>query len=291
MVTSDPTISGSITYGGGSVDGILIEVDLDGDGTADDTLVTDSSGGFMYDGTANLTAGQVTIGFRPVDPGTATGSWESITFTWQGETAEVSNLQLVNDTGISSTDNETDDGTVSGTVTNDGSVSGMLVEVDLDNNGTADDCVFTDSLGNFVYDATNQVPTGSVTIQFRPVEVDPNTEEFIYGDWESITFTLTSPPPPQITNFDLANDTGDPDDNSTTDPTVSGQLTGEGPLSNITVSFDLDGDGITDVTTVTDSYGAFSIDLSSYLTCGSNTVNARVDDGMWSGLLFEYVEA
>lgn len=291
MTTSNAAITGTVTYDGNSVEGITIEVDFDGDGQAETTAVTNASGEFTFDGSSQLTPGAVTINFRPVDPGMATGSWQQVSFTWAADPndpAVVTQLALANDTGTSNSDMETSDATITGIVTNDGSVNMITVEIDMDGDGAADHMVQTNASGVFSYDATSELAAGNVTIQFRPVENDPFTGQPVNGAWQSINFVFEQELSMEAVGLNTT--VGTFDDNVTTDGTVTGQVDGDGMLAGVTISIDIDGDGIADVTTTTDSNGDFILDLSSFISFGEVTVDVQVDNGLWIPLSFEYLE-
>ena len=99
----------------------------------------------------------------------------------------MASLSLQNDTGTAG-DNITEDPTLAGTITNDGSMDYVDVEFDFDGDGNPDDYTSANADGSFTYDPSANITFGQVTINVRASEYDTNTMQYIYGDWVSITF-------------------------------------------------------------------------------------------------------
>lgn len=94
-ITSVATLVGTVTAAG-SVEGVLIQFDLDGDGDADGaTLATETGRGLSFFGTfeytpTGLAAGEVTIAARARtwdDGDPVHGDWTSVTFTYEPDGA------------------------------------------------------------------------------------------------------------------------------------------------------------------------------------------------------------
>lgn len=175
-------ISGSITNDNG-LGFIPIDLDLNGDGFADNSTYTDSNGHFAIDFPA--TSGQeMTVRLRATDMD-GSSDWVDFTFTPYNEPPEITSLSLVDD---ADGDSVTTNGTITGSISNDGSVAGVMIEIDIDGDGFADVMTSTDSDGNFTIDLTPYLMSGPVTISVRPIEwVDMQP---VYGEWTSISFTL-----------------------------------------------------------------------------------------------------
>ena len=285
-ITEDPTITGVVV---GTGDYFDIEIDLDGDGIAEDFTATDPSGSFVYDPGINLSHGEVTIFVRAGEWDGAAGyvysEWASITFTYTstGSPLAIGNLSLQNDTGDPG-DLTTADPTITGEVINGNSTS-LDVEFDFDGDGVADENTTTDSSGRFVYDPSLYLSYGQVTIFVRGGEWDGGSG-YVYSEWASITFTYSySSSTLAIGSLGLENDTGDPVDLITEDPTLTGNvIDGSGTLFD--VEFDFDGDGNQDSITTTDSSGHFVYDPRLNLSYGEVTIFVRA--GEWDGVS-EYI--
>ncbi|MBW3543849.1 MAG: hypothetical protein KY476_26675, partial [Planctomycetes bacterium] len=81
--TVDGIVTGSVTNSDGSVDGVNVEFDIDGDGMADDYTLADSAGGFTHDLSTMLGYGQQTIYARAAEfdnraAMTVYGGWVSL---------------------------------------------------------------------------------------------------------------------------------------------------------------------------------------------------------------------
>ena len=102
--------------------------------------------------------------------------------------------------------------------------------------------------------------------------------------------------PPELATLHLLHDTGaSATDGITTDATVAGSVTNDGPLAGLQVEFDHDGDGVAEGTEVTGDDGSFTYSPFG-LAPGSVTIGARAkewDDeqsdfiyGTWTSLTF-----
>ena len=101
----------------------------------------------------------------------------------------------------------------------------------------------------------------------------------------------------QVTSITLLNDTGTPGDMITTDPRVSGAVQNNGSGYSSTVEIDLNGDGKSDASTMSDKGGAFTHDpaVAGGIPYGSTTIRARTMEwvdkntqvfGNWAALSF-----
>ncbi len=282
-VTTDPTLTGVMTNDGG-MDFVDAEFDFDGDGNPDDYTVVNLDGSFEYDPSSNISYGQVTINVRACefDPNTGQylyGDWVPISFTYEAPAnnpATVSSVSLLNDTGTAG-DNVTTDPTLTGMMTNDGSMDYVDAEFDFDGDGNPDDYTVVNLDGSFEYDPSSNISYGQVTINVRACEFDPNTGQYLYGDWVPISFTYEAPAnnPATVSSVSLLNDTGTAGDNVTTDPTLTGMMTNDGSMDYVDAEFDFDGDGNPDDYTVVNLDGSFEYDPSSNISYGQVTINVR----------------
>jgi hypothetical protein len=161
-------------------------------------------------------------------------------------------------------------------VTNDNSAEALTVEIDLNNDGTADASTETDADGNFGYTPTD-LDFGQRTVKARAIEWDAVVSQYLNGPWKSLTFTLNVDPSllPVIADLALDNDTGESDsDGETEDPTLKGQITAGLGAGAVDVEFDHDGDGVANGSTVTDGDGNFLYEPFG-LANGPVTVYAR----------------
>ncbi|NLX54390.1 MAG: hypothetical protein GXY58_04695 [Planctomycetaceae bacterium] len=305
-ITSDPTIAGSISNDG-SVNGVSIQFDYNGDGSPDGYTTTDSQGDFTHT-PSGLLLGPVTIYARTQEFESGLmqyiyGNWSSVSFTVaSGVNAPpvVASLALANDTGESDTDSITSDATLTGQVTNDNSVSNLRVEFDLDENGTVDEVTRTDAYGVFSY-LPHTLEAGEVTVKARAVEWDLQTYAEMFGDWATLSFTLEEGSGPTITGLRLVSDTGDSaSDLVTSDPRITGTVvTSTGNPFGITVEIDLNEDQAADATVLADDEGNFTY-LPQSLEPGEVTIQARAiapslqggtETGPWAGLTFTLTDS
>ncbi len=284
-VTTDPTLTGHVdTYD--SVDSIIVQFDTNNDGHYDDSTFVRSDGSFTYV-PQGLTPGYYTIQVQAVDSTTgATGPAVPFSFQLVQQTGPtIATLGLVDETGYSSTGPVTDDAAIEGTITSNDSVANQRIEWDDNGDGQADGATYTNTGGSFTFTPFG-LAFGSITVQVRGATWDSSTGQYIYGAWRPLTFQYVSPPGPTISSFRLANDTGTPGDNITTDPTLTGSLNYSGGVSYLTVQFDYNGDGNVSATTITDASGTFTFTPVG-LTSGTLTIHAR--GVVWDATLSEYV--
>ncbi len=106
-ITTDPTIAGTVTNGGARVDGLTVQVDVNGDGQADGTTATDSAGAFVFDPSSlDLAPGTVHVSaragaFDATQDATVYGAWTNLSFTLEAPDPPpvVASLGLLNDSG------------------------------------------------------------------------------------------------------------------------------------------------------------------------------------------------
>ncbi|MBN72847.1 MAG: hypothetical protein CME32_26640, partial [Gimesia sp.] len=304
LITSDATVTGTISDDG-SNDAYLLQIDLDEDGLSDITIDQGTDLLFSYDLSGELEAGVHTIQVRAAglitdEDGYNYGEWESLTFTFNppvdAAIPVINGLALENDTDVAG-DFITSDATLSGTITDDGSNSEYIIQIDLDEDGVADLSVGQGAGQVFSYDPGSQLSDGEHTIQVRALGLNVDGNGFVAGDWSSITFTYNPPLEinASIATLGLAEDTGADDDLITVDPTFTGTVTTDDNFSNFMVQYDYENDGIVDGTTTLDQDGHFSVDPSASVSAGAMSVAVRLLDNTsgalsdWSTLSFELI--
>ncbi len=282
-ITSDPTVSGSITDNG-RVEWKLVGFDQDGDGVPDATVRTNDQGNFIYT-PLDLSDGVVTVRARAGewDPGQADyifGNWTELNFTLDSTAnvlPSVAILALLRDTGSSSSDGVTSESALTGTVSDDGELGGLRVEFDHDGDGLKDGFTIGGADGVFTYVPTGLSP-GEHTIAARAGQWNVSSAEYEYGDWMPLTFTLAFDPtdPPSVASLSLRFDTGVSDsDGITADPRLTGLVSNDGDVANLKVEFDHDGDGVAEGSVFTGTDGTFRYDPQG-VESGSLTIWARV---------------
>ena len=195
--TSNPMLVGAIANDG-RVDGYLVEIDLDNDDEPDAETVTDAVGEFGYF-PAGLALGTHTVQARVVeilfDDTVVEGPWEAFTFTLVAPAAPVvTEFDLANDTGTSSTDGVTFDATLVGEVVTEGNWQLTSVELDYNNDGVVDGMAGLDADGLFEH-APQGLALGSHAIRARAVD----RLNDLTGNWTSVlNVTLQAVPPPTI---------------------------------------------------------------------------------------------
>ena len=107
-ITSDATVTGTVSHADGSLEGNTIEYDLNGDDVFEGVVVTDASGQFTIDlNSAGLEDGAVSVRVRTREWDSARreqlySDWSTLDFEYTGAAARLpslSGLALANDTG------------------------------------------------------------------------------------------------------------------------------------------------------------------------------------------------
>ena len=281
---------------------VKVEFDHNGDGVIDGTATTDKDGKFLYDPTG-LPAGQVTLRVRSsvdsyVSETPIVSAWSSLTITVTLATSPgVDQLSLTRDAGTVTAPSWSSEwpeiqgrvnfgalgGAVFGaglanptstaTATGGSSLAGVLVEIDKDGDGIADQTVRTDADGKFTRYLTG-MSVGTHTVRVRAVVTDAEQGTASPSTWSSITFAVLPrvSVTPVITDVQLitVNAHG-----QKIAPTIVGNA--DGPLSGgAYVDFQVDGTGDTpDITLMTSANGAFSY-APPNLSTGTHTVRVRV---------------
>ena len=235
----DPTLTGRLSHDG-SVLYPTVEFDLNQDFLPDTEVTADPDGVFRYT-PSGLSLGTSTIRARGVldtDEGKVVGDWSTITFILVSESTASIEWYYLDDAAK---------GVITGQATLNGIGTTLLVDFDLDGNGTVDESVETDDDGRF-----SHIPGGLVdgtnTVHLRARFADPAYGEYAAGEWEAFTFDLDPEPlsvaVPTFFTLDLAYDTGTPGDAITSDPTIEVQLARtDGPVGALLLDFEYQFDG------------------------------------------------
>ncbi len=296
-ITEDPTLAGSVANVE-DFNSVEVHFDYDGDGLGDDYAYIESDGSFTYNPDGFIGFGEVTIWVRAADWSDLEmeySAWESITFTYQNpnDPPEVASLELQEDTGEAG-DNITENPAITGTVSNENGFDSVELHFDFDGDGLGDDYMYPESDGSFTYNPSGFVGFGEVTIRVRVVEWD--ARESLYSEWSTITYTFENPnDPPEIASLTLQNDTGDPGDKVTEDPTLAGTVTNDNGFDSVELHIDFDGDGLGDDYCYVESDGTFTYDPTGFVGPGEVTVYVRVVEfgmemlyGEWQQITFTF---
>ncbi|MCA9106170.1 MAG: hypothetical protein KDA83_12120 [Planctomycetales bacterium] len=204
--------------------------------------------------------------------------WQSYTFTYQpivNLAPEITSFSLLVDTGTSNTDSITSTTTVHGTITDGTTIQSVAIEFDEDGDDIAEDAVFTDAKGRFIYTPTPG-PYGTRTIRARAVQWDKEAGEYLFSDWQSITFTQEAQAnqTPQLADVRRASELEEERIVGIVPaPVIVGRLVDDGPLEGREVEIDLNQDGTIDAFARSDAYGEFAATL---LGVAPGEVNIRV---------------
>lgn len=287
----NPTITGSVSNDG-MVAGLEVQIFVNGNPVADGTTTTDEAGQFVY------TMQEHTVGINDVvvrvvepvydaDQGTETDS-----SPFSIDIAENPDVKIINfETKSKELVNgqwQSIDPTLIGSVETDGEVAGLIVRFDYDNDGVVDGETWTDSEGNFEFTPvglTVDGVTNQTTVRAQVVFEDEGTSEGetyrTFSSWESFSWEVLPNDAPQITRFELKNDTGHVGlghevlDRVTSNPTLVGHVANQNGSQYLTVEFDHDGDGVVDGAAFTDEDGNFEY-VPQGLNVGGHDIRARV---------------
>ena len=252
-VTSDPRLVGTVGHDGTTnYLSVQFDHDGDGDGGVDGQTTSLPDDTFSY-GPTGLLPGPHTVSARA---GTWDadadqydyGAWSSFSFTLVSNTpAQLADLALLRDTGVSATDGVTRDATLTGRLTDSDGQGGLYtVEIDFDGDDLVDQTLDVAADEPFVLEPEG-LAEGVYTLRLRGSEYDSYQGGRVAGPWSEIAFTLEIPRP-QFDSLGLDRDTGTDDaDRVTYDPTIAGALSFDGLAARgAAVEFDFDHDGAAD---------------------------------------------
>ena len=224
-VSANSTVAGHVTRERGLQDA-TVQMDADGDGNFETAtrVVPDKTdaakGRFVMAPETPLPPGEHTVAVRTVVPDDVTGTpvigeISQLTFTVQepqGQPPTLAAVELVNDTGESSSDGKTHDPTFRVKVSAEGTSAGLVVQVDTpDENGDFDgipDSTFRTNAFGESECRPEGLPFGKQEMRFRVVQQDGSTERM--SDWKSVPLELLPNPNPNVAigSLWLTNDTG-----------------------------------------------------------------------------------
>ncbi len=273
LVTTDPTIVGRVDV----EEYTTVKIDLDPNNPDVAIIQTGANGEFTFTPTG-LAAGLQTVLFSVstydhLTQSVVDSAWVPFTFTLEdavNEAPAIDSLQLLSDSGTGG-DGFTENPTVFGYVTNDGSVDGLAVEVDVDSDGIGDQVVFADADGRFQFTPL-QARYGLVDLSVWAVEYDASTQSNLSSTVANFSFTYEDQvdEPPKLSS--LSFDTGEV--LYGVEPKLIGLATDQHLVAGVRVEVDATGDGIVDYTSVTDDEGRFEIGLAE-LTDGTTSISVR----------------
>ena len=239
----------------GNVDGMLIEIDANGDGRADRTTQATAYAGFSLS-LDDLSAGDYTYRIRAaLTAGSAEsmliGSWQSVSFRISGPSttpAKIRELRLRFDDGFLENDQVTSNPSIAGRIDRDAASGMMVIELDLNGDSIIDDRAISTADLSFQYTPT-QLSPGTFQIRARTKELLP-TGELLRSEWSEIRGKLVAKEVDtlRIDSLELVGDQGPTsDDHRTSQPMLTGFVGGPANAANAwLVDIDIDGDGMSD---------------------------------------------
>ncbi|QDU95795.1 Calx-beta domain-containing protein [Lignipirellula cremea] len=284
LVTANALLAGDVVNER-NVGGLYLEIDYNGDGDVDNYAFPEFDGSFFHDPIA-LPYGSVTVSVRTAwwDVGTsayARSSWSDLSFTYEQQTNVAAQLVELNLADDDDEDLVGTNPTVSGRITNEGELAGVTIELDLDDDGVLDRVTTTNSRGEFEHRLHGLAP-GTITVAARVREFDDVNKQFLYGSWQSLTFTYTAPVDALAAIDSLSFDLGEAGFVEASDAQVTGVVSNDGDPAGLTVEFDHDGDNIVDGRAYTDAEGGFTYSPQG-LAAGTHTLRARVQESLDNG--------
>ncbi|MEX0586707.1 MAG: hypothetical protein WD176_08690, partial [Pirellulales bacterium] len=269
------------------------------DGIADGSTITRDDGSFNYRAAGLVPSAtaqtihawviETAYDGQPV-AGAAVESYTFILTAAVGgttNTPDITEFKLVEDT-LTPNDRMSSNTTVTGLVGDNIAGEPALVEIDLDgiadaNNEFHGDVRVTPAAsGRFTYRPDNtHLPLGTArTLRARSVAWDAETEQEVFGEWETLTITRLEDDAPTIVGFDLLHN-----DTPLTDPTVKGTVENDGRTAGLRVEFDIDigdgPDGTPDGFAFTNEDGYFEFTPYGLTASQEITIYARVVE--WDG--------
>ena len=292
LITTDPRVTGTVTWAEGGVVSLPVQYDWNNDGMVDGTVYTDMMGRFTIDlQNVNLPEGSQTIKIRtghtqngPMFP--TYGAWSTFGFTYSAPPPAlpvIEDLSLVNDTGTPS-DLITSDPRVTGTLTvTNASAPYSPVEYDFNGDGIADGTTQTDMMGQFTVDLRSaNLAAGTYTVTMRGGRYLSGPMTPTFGDPATFTFTYvlpTTPPPenpptniaPVLQGLQLISGASAPGMPVTGN--LTGTLTDSSVNSTYSLQIDNNGDGVPD-TALSVTVGQVSANLTR--PTGVSAISVRV---------------
>ena len=191
--TENTTIVGAVFLKDAqSLEGIKVQIDENNDGIPDGMTTSDRSGGFFFQ-PAFLPVGNSTVRFRAVQWSNSQSSyrvspWSSISFLFEDQIDGPARIRSVGKTTPAPTGNSNAElqTTVSGRITNESELLGVVIEIDINNDDTGEQIVSTDRFGRF---STALIGTSTQidALRVRTRELDPISRTTQYGPWVVVT--------------------------------------------------------------------------------------------------------
>ncbi len=163
----------------------------------------------------------------------------------------------------------------------DGIVAGLRVEIDWNEDDTADVVTFTDNGGSFVVDPRDSYTPqpGTLVARARAFEWITLEGGWVPGAWSTLSFEYVVPPltPPTVTGLGLVEDTEVVGDGVTSDTRVRGVGQWGGvPTGGLRIEYDRGADGTIDGIAYTEAVtGAFEFHARDDEPAGPITTRVR----------------
>ncbi|QGJ68704.1 Hypothetical protein PBC10988_3650 [Planctomycetales bacterium 10988] len=304
---------------------LYTHIDWNGDSLVDEgEFALVENGFFTYDLTPHLQTGaNDDINIRPVEwdfenSEEVFGEWTAFDVAYtmvENQIATIQDFDFVDYTVVEN-QKETTNPQISGTLVDlDGSAIQTFIEIDENYDpvlGESVDRSLSVGVGeSFSYRLSGDYEDGEeVTVRVRTLEWDNATIGYVYGEWQTLTFTyrIEVPAAPSINNLMLAEydeiegaQPGDPSQ-ETTKPVLHGSLSDEDGLSlHHFIEIDLDGDEIVDDILYTiNEDGTFTYEPGLLIGYGEVSIQLRAVkwditqgsfiSGSWQSIEFVYKE-
>jgi len=304
QTTSDPTISGQIASGG-EISGVALN--FYSGATLIGSTTADASGNFTFK-PSNLATGTQTITCRAKVWDATTrqyveGTGTSVSFTLVAPTVfapTFGELRLWDDTGVANdgiTANATIYGQIAPLASGDSdAVAYLLVEYDLNGDGTADGRARSDASGEFCF--TPQLTPGAHTVGVRASRWDVVNQTEVVGSWTNVSVTVTAPTTTLATLAEFAPEDAFLDASNQLVgyvSTVAGRVSSETDYADLTVEYEITSGGVPGATTHSggvDGFGRFcwtpelaysTTDTNVSIRCRVGRYDAITQTTTWSG--------
>jgi len=284
-ISSEGTIVGQTGHSGSgtsvsisSLSNQRVEFDENSDDVIDGIAFTEADGTFQYT-PKSLSAGAKNVRARTRVWNTTTqqgelGAWQTYSYTIAADPvipAAIQTMGLLSDSGTSASDYITRNAAITGTVALASGQTSALLEVDLDNNGTADFTTNTDADGRFlVY--PNFSTFGTKTVAIRTFTFDPNSTARAYSSWQAFSYTYSNlaSEPASITNLAWTPAT------HTTPAKLTGRVLDDAQVSGVNVEIDLNGDNVPEAVVKTDAFGKFEYTYAPSTSSSATQVTLQI---------------